>query len=55
MTNQEFANILLHHWWNLWPLPAKERQERIAEIADDILFQEQLNAVSIEMSNPEFS
>ncbi len=53
MTNQEFADVLLHHWWNLWPLPAAERIKRIDEIRQDLLFEEQIKLVSIEMANPE--
>jgi hypothetical protein len=55
MTNQEFADALLAHWRLLWPLSPAERMERINQIADDLLFEEQIKAVSIEMSNPEFA
>ncbi|MCK1276188.1 hypothetical protein IVB46_13290 [Bradyrhizobium sp. 61] len=55
MNSQQLGDELLRHWWLLWPLPAKERQERIAQIADDLLFEEQLKAVSVEMANPEFA
>jgi hypothetical protein len=54
MTSQQFADELLHHWRNLWPLPAAERIKRIDEIRFDIEFEEQLKAVSTEMANPEF-
>ena len=53
MTSQQFADVLLHHWWNLWPLPAAERIKRIDEIRLDYEFEEQLQVVSIEMSKPE--
>jgi hypothetical protein len=55
MTSQQFADVLLHHWWNLWPLPAAERIKRIDEIRLDYEFEEQLQAVSAEMSNPEYA
>jgi len=29
MTTQQKANVLLRHWQSLWPLPPKERSERI--------------------------
>jgi hypothetical protein len=55
MTNQEFANVLLSHWQNLWPLPAAERIKIIDELRLDYEFEHQLSAVAIEMSNPEFA
>lgn len=55
MTTQEFANVLLAHWQNLWPLPAAERIKIIDELRLDYEFEDQLAAVSIEMSNPEFA
>jgi hypothetical protein len=54
MTSQQLADELLAHWRNLWPLPAAERIKRIDEIRADLEFEEQLAAVSIEMSNLEF-
>jgi predicted component of type VI protein secretion system len=54
MTSQELGDVLLHHWQLLWPLPASERIKRIDEIKADLIFQAELEAVSIEMSNPEF-
>jgi hypothetical protein len=54
MNSQQLADALLAHWQLLWPLPAAERMERINQIADDLLFEEQIKAVSIEMSNPEY-
>jgi hypothetical protein len=54
MTNQQLADELLMHWRLLWPLSPSERMERINQIADDLVFEEQLKAVSIEMSNPEY-
>lgn len=32
MTSQDRANLLLRHWQDLWPLPPKERGERIDEL-----------------------
>lgn len=29
MNSQDRANLLLRHWQDLWPLPPKERGERI--------------------------
>jgi hypothetical protein len=55
MTSQQLADELLTHWRLLWPLSPAERMERINQIADDLLLEEQLKAVSIEMSNPEFA
>ena len=55
MTNQQLADELLTHWRLLWPLSPSERMERINQIADDLLFEEQMKAVSIEMSNPEYA
>lgn len=46
MSSQEFADTLLHHWQLLWPLPARERAKLIDEIAADLIFEEQLRAVS---------
>jgi len=45
MTSQEFADVLLSHWRNLWPLPAAERIKRIDEIRADLEFEEQLAEV----------
>lgn len=45
MTSQQFADELLHHWRNLWPLPAAERIKRIDEIRSDLTFEEQLAEV----------
>ncbi len=53
MTSQQFADELLSHWRNLWPLPAAERIKRIDEIRQDMEFENQLSLVSIEMANPE--
>lgn len=49
MTRQQFADVLLAHWRNLWPLPPAERMERIAQIEADMIFEEQLQCVSEEM------
>ncbi|MET4210491.1 hypothetical protein [Bradyrhizobium sp. LA2.1] len=55
MTSQEFANVLLSHWQNLWPLPAAERIKVIDDLKLDYEFERQLEAVSVEMANPEFA
>jgi hypothetical protein len=55
MTSQQVADQLLAQWQLLWPLPASERIKRIDEIRADMIFQAELEAVSIEMSNPEFA
>jgi hypothetical protein len=49
MTNQELANVLLHHWQLLWPLPPAERIRRIDAIRADLEYQEQLRAVAEQM------
>lgn len=54
MTSQQLADELLVHWRLLWPLSPAERMDRINQIADDLQFEEQLSAVSVEMANPEF-
>jgi len=51
MTSQQFADVLLKHWQLLWPLPPAERNERIAEIEADMIFEEQLSAVQQEMAS----
>jgi hypothetical protein len=53
MTSQQFADELLTHWRLLWPLPAAERIKLIDEIRLDYEFEEQLQIVSAEMSEPE--
>ena len=53
MNSQQFGDLLLAHWQNLWPLPAAERIKLIDELRLDYLFEEQLSLVSIEMANPE--
>jgi hypothetical protein len=49
MTSQEFGNVLLSHWQELWDLPASERGQRINEIADEIQYDEELQLVANEM------
>jgi hypothetical protein len=49
MTNQELANVLLHHWQLLWPLNPTERIRRIDAIRADLEYQEQLRAVTEQM------
>lgn len=51
MTSQQLADELLHHWRNLWPLPAAERVKRIDEIRADMEFEETLQNVRKEMEN----
>ena len=55
MTSQQLGDELLRHWQLLWPLPAAERIKRIDEIRLDYEFEEQLQAVFVEMSNPEYA
>ena len=50
MTSQHLADELLHHWQNLWPLPAAERIKRIDEIRQDIEFEEKMRGVEREMA-----
>jgi hypothetical protein len=45
MTSQQKADVLLRHWQLLWPLPAKERIERIDQITKDYEFEEALEGV----------
>jgi hypothetical protein len=49
MSSQQLADVLLHHWQLLWPLPPAERIRCIDAIRADLEFQEQLNAVTREM------
>jgi hypothetical protein len=49
MSSQQLADVLLHHWQLLWPLPPAERIRRIDAIRADLEFHEQLNAVQHEM------
>lgn len=49
MTRQQFADVLLAHWQLLWPLAPSERNERIAEIEADMIYEEQLRGVTEEM------
>jgi hypothetical protein len=49
LSSQEFGDILLSHWHNLWPLPAAERIKKIDEIERDMIYQMQLGLVSQEM------
>jgi len=49
MSSQQLADVLLHHWQLLWPLPPAERIRRIDAIRADLEFNEQLNAVQHEM------
>lgn len=49
MTNQELANVLLHHWQLLWPLPPAERIRRIDAIRADLEFERDLALVKDEM------
>lgn len=49
MTLQELGNILLHHKRLLWWMPREARDRMLMEIADDIVFEEQLRCVEKEM------
>lgn len=49
MTSQQQADVLLHHWQLLWPLPAAKRIEIINEIAADYSYEDQLRLVAREM------
>jgi hypothetical protein len=51
MTNQQFADVLLHHWQNLWPLPPAERMARIEEIRLDYNYERVLSDVAVEMQS----
>jgi hypothetical protein len=53
MTSQQFADELLHHWRNLWPLPAAERIKRIDEIRADLEFETIQQSVAEAMAEPE--
>ena len=52
MTNQQFADVLLHHWQNLWPLPPAERMKRIDEIRQDYEYEHLLNDVATAVQEP---
>jgi len=51
MSSQQLADLLLHHWWNLWPLPPAERMARIEQIEADYLQEEILRRVAEEMAH----
>jgi hypothetical protein len=53
MTSQQFADVLLHHWQNLWPLPPAERIKRIDEIRQDHEYEHLLDVVAGAMQEPE--
>jgi hypothetical protein len=50
MTNQQLADVLLHHWQLLWPLPPAERIRRIDAIRADLEYEQQLKRVESEMT-----
>lgn len=50
MNSQQLADCLLHHWQNLWPLPAAERIKRIDELRLDMTYQIQIEEVTREMA-----
>jgi len=52
-TSQQLADVLLHHWQNLWPLPPAERMKRIDEIRKDYEYEHLLNVVATSMQEPE--
>ena len=51
MSSQELGDVLLAHWQLLWPLPASERIKRVDEIRQDLVFEEQLQRVTMEMAD----
>lgn len=53
MTNQQLADVLLHHWQNLWPLPPAERIKRIDEIKQDYEYEQVLDDVAAAVQEPE--
>lgn len=52
-TSQQLADVLLHHWQNLWPLPPAERIKRIDEIRLDHEYEHLLDVVAVAMQEPE--
>jgi hypothetical protein len=52
MTSQQFADVLLAHWQNLWPLPPAERIKRIEELRLDYEYAHVLEGVSIALQEP---
>lgn len=50
MSSQQLADILLAQWQLLWPLSPADRMKRIDEVRADYDFEEQLNAVEMEMA-----
>lgn len=52
-TSQQLADVLLHHWQNLWPLPPAERMKRIDEITQDYEYERLLDDVAIQLQEPE--
>jgi hypothetical protein len=49
MTQQQIADMLLHHKRLLWWMKREDRDRELMKIADDIIFAEQLHAVTREM------
>lgn len=52
-TSQQLADVLLHHWQNLWPLPPAERIKRIDEIRLDYEYERVIDSVAHAMVQPE--
>jgi hypothetical protein len=52
-TSQQLADVLLHHWQNLWPLPPAERIKRIDEITKDYEYEHLLNNIALAVQEPE--
>lgn len=52
-TSQQLADVLLHHWQNLWPLPPAERIKRIDEITKDHEYERLLDNIALAVQEPE--
>ena len=52
-TSQQLADVLLHHWQNLWPLPPAERIKRIDEITQDHEYERLLDDIALALQEPD--
>lgn len=52
-TSQQLADVLLHHWQNLWPLPPAERIKRIDEIRLDHEYEHLLDNIAFAVQEPD--
>jgi hypothetical protein len=52
-SSQQLADVLLHHWQNLWPLPPAERIKRIDEIRLDHEYERLLDDIALAVQEPE--